>query len=524
MKVRSFFLMSTFAVVLESFATTHGLVTSQSSEPAVEFSPYYLLSHVGPILGETKGHSIRFFNIPYADPPVADLRWRPPQGMPSWTHVRDATSPGPHCPQKRHRQAAREDCLTLNIFSPTPKSQELKPVLVWIHGGSYNTGTGSHYSSRNIDNPAERLDGTLWNREGVILVTLNYRVGALGFFAHEALDLSEGANFGLLDIVAALRWVKRNIDSFGGDQKRVTIIGGSAGGHAVQSLMVMPQAKGLFWAAVSQSGYGTTPLPRIKRVTRLSGSLSAEGVAQKIIQRATQGPSEGITVEELRALTTDQLVDAVDGYHYPIVDGITLLEEPAILFDHGDQHAVPYISGASSFSGSGFKSQRGLSADALFAITSPFADSVGALYGVESFNKDSQEFKQFFGDQRYVFGSFYTAKQMRKVRRDGYLYLLNYIPPAQRNHWRGAPHSWQKRPLFRDEHIPVINAMRRYIVNFAKTGNPNGAGMPHWPSLRSSHVPWMIFGDEPDVSSDIWPQKLDLLERMYHDRVGELLR
>ena len=134
----------------------------------------------GPITGVIKGKSVLFLGIPYASPPVGDLRWRPPQVIPSWKEPLDATQPGAHCPQTRHQDMASEDCLTINVYIPSLKSEEPLPVLFWIHGGGYRTGTGAYYSSRNINNPAELVDAKLWNRQGVILVTLNYRLGALG--------------------------------------------------------------------------------------------------------------------------------------------------------------------------------------------------------------------------------------------------------------------------------------------------------------------------------------------------------
>ena len=476
----------------------------------------------GPVIGIIKGESSVFLGIPYASPPVGDLRWRPPQIMSSWKEPLDATQPGAHCPQTRHQDASSEDCLTINVYMPTLKSEEPLPVLFWIHGGGYRTGTGAYYSSRNINNPAELVDAKLWNREGVILVTLNYRLGALGFFAHDSLDGRYGVNFGLLDIVDGLKWVNRNIDMFGGDKSRLTIMGGSAGGNAVQSLMVMPQSEGLFSAAISQSGYGTTVLPRTRHVKLLAGSPSAEEISNKILERATEVPVDRLLAEDLLALTANQLVNANDGLHYPIVDGITLLEEPGILFRQGKQHSVPYMSGGSTYDGSNYKVTSGLSPDTLLASTEPYADEVRALYGIGA-AAYSPEVKQLFGDLRYTLASRHTAQQMNRVDQPGYLYMLSYIPLSERSNWRGTPHSWQKRPLFRDEGIPIINTMRQYIINLVKTGNPNGVSVPNWPPVASSKIAWMMFGDKPKVELDIWHEKLDLLQRVYEHRITPMV-
>ena len=476
----------------------------------------------GPVIGIIKGESLVFLGIPYASPPVGDLRWRPPQIMSSWKEPLDATQPGAHCPQTRHQDVSSEDCLTINVYIPSLKSEEPLPVLFWIHGGGYRTGTGAYYSSRNINNPAELVDAKLWNRQGVILVTLNYRLGALGFFAHDALDGSQGVNYGLLDIVAGLKWVNRNIDTFGGDKSRVTIMGSSAGGNAVQTLMVMPQVEGLFSAAISQSGYGTTVLPRTRHVESLTGSPSAEKISKAILERAIETSSDPLLAEDLRALTANQLVNANDGLHYPIVDGISLPEEPGILFWQGKQHSVPYMSGGSTYDGSSYKAELGLSPGSLLASTQPYAGAVRAFYGIKTATY-TPEVKQLFGDLRYVLSSRHTTQQMNRVAQPGYLYMLSYIPPSERNNWRGAPHSWQKRPLFRDEGITIINDMRQYIVNLVKTGNPNSIGLPDWPPVSAGKIPWMMFGNEPKIKLDIWQEKLELLQRVYEHRITPMV-
>jgi para-nitrobenzyl esterase len=478
----------------------------------------------GEIIGVSDGEYWMFRGIPYAKPPVGDLRWRPPQDALPWQQALDVTRPGPHCPQTRYLETSSEDCLTLNVYAPAPKPKGTLPVLVWIHGGGFRSGTGAYYSSSSVGDVAEEVRGTLWNRQGIIVVTLNYRLGALGYFAHEALDGSEGVNFGLLDIVAALRWVNRNIDSFGGDKNRVTIMGGSAGAMAVQTLMVMPQAHGLFSAAISQSGYGTTLLPRTKGVTELSGSPSAEEAARGIAERAMESPVDQVRPEDLRALTADQLVNAINGYHYPIVDGITLLEEPGVLFRQGKQHPVPYMSGGNTFDGSGYDDDVGLPPDELLEKTQPHTEAVKTLYGIEEVAAYPTEVKQLFGDMRYVSAARYTTQQMHRVDQPAYLYLFDYVPPAERDTLPGATHSWQKRPLFRDTSPPVINAMRQYIVNFTKTGDPNGNGVPEWPAVHADKMAWMVFGDEAQVEYRVWQEKLDLLQSIYKHRVSALIQ
>ena len=478
----------------------------------------------GPVIGKIAGNSMVFQGIPYAQPPVKALRWRPPQQMTAWQEALDATSPSPACPQTSHQDLTDENCLTLNVYKPNSNNIASLPVLVWIHGGGYRSGTGAYYSSRKMSNSDEQIDATLWNRDGVILVTLNYRIGALGFFAHSALDASEGANYGLMDIVAGLRWVHRNIKYFGGDKRRVTIMGGSAGGHAVQSLMVMPQARGLFSAAISQSGYGTTALPRTKLVVPLAGSPSAEDVSATILARAMGETVDSITAETLRTITANNLVNALDGYHYPIVDGITLPEEPGILFSQGRQYAVPYMSGGNSFDGHSYDGDEGLTPASLLEQTHPHTADIRVLYDIEGQAAYQPQVRQLFGDFRYVLAARYTSQQMALVNQPGYLYLLSYVPPTQRHHWRGTPHSWQKRPLFRANNIPIVNAMRQYIINLVKTGNPNGPNLPQWPMVTNTNTAWMQFDEQPVVGYKLWHKKLDMLQSAYESRILPLVQ
>ncbi len=199
----------------------------------------------GPLTGATDNGIDIYKGIPYAAPPIGDLRWRGPQPGPHWTAPRDATVFGPICPQHategliaRANLPQSEDCLSLNIWTPGGTK---RPVMVWIHGGGFTQGGAS----------IPRFDGAQLARRGVVLVSFNYRLGRLGFFPHPALA---DANFGLLDQIAALQWVKRNIAAFGGDPANVTIFGESAGGVSVQMLMTSPLAKGLFAKAISRSG------------------------------------------------------------------------------------------------------------------------------------------------------------------------------------------------------------------------------------------------------------------------------
>tara|TARA_B110000003_G_C16491209_1_gene473531 strand:- start:368 stop:916 length:549 start_codon:yes stop_codon:yes gene_type:complete len=180
------------------------------------------------------------------------------------------------------------------------------------------------------------------------------------------------------------------------------------------------------------------------------------------------------------------------------------------------------MSGGSTYDGSSYKAELGLSPGSLLASTQPYAGAVRAFYGIKTATY-TPEVKQLFGDLRYVLSSRHTTQQMNRVAQPGYLYMLSYIPPSERNNWRGAPHSWQKRPLFRDEGITIINDMRQYIVNLVKTGNPNSIGLPDWPPVSAGKIPWMMFGNEPKIKLDIWQEKLELLQRVYEHRITPMV-
>ncbi len=359
----------------------------------------------------------------------------------------------------------------------------------------------------------------LWNANGIILVTLNYRLGALGFFAHDKLDGSHGVNYGLLDMIAGLRWLNANIGAFGGDDSRITIAGISAGGMAVQMLMTSPLSEGLFQAAISQSGYGTWPLPRTRKVPSLNGSKAAESIADAIAERALGKPKGEISIKDLYKSTPEQWVKAVEGFHLPIVDGRSLMDEPGIIFRRGDQHSVPFISGGNSFDGSVFP-YSGFAPRTLLDMMGEYSAQATRLYSLNALEPDSRPVEHLFGDMRYLLSARYSTTQMHQVNQPGYLYLFDYVPEEKRTEWPGAPHASEGGLLFKDGSTPVAKSMRGYWVNFIKTGNPNGEALPDWPTVTAAKVPWMVFGAAPVVKEGVRDAKLNVIESAYEKRVN----
>ena len=293
-----------------------------------------IVTESGPLEGITSPGINQFLGIPYAKPPLGDMRWTPPRPYGRWPGVRDATQFGSPCSQPG--PYGNEDCLTLNVYTPGLKKvknqdkDDSLPVMVWIHGGALVTGESDIYDPT-----------PLVEKGGVIVVTINYRLGVLGFFAHPALD-AEGhlfANYGLLDQQFALRWVRRNIAAFGGDPKRVTIFGESAGGRSVYSNLASPTAAGLFQGAIAESGaydafqdYFSSNLPL--------ATAEAEGTAF-----AASIGCGNQTAQCLRATSAWTPVNAQPSYRIPIVDGTVLTQTLESAFASGQFNRVPVISG-----------------------------------------------------------------------------------------------------------------------------------------------------------------------------------
>jgi para-nitrobenzyl esterase len=479
----------------------------------------------GALKGVIAGDVASFKAIPYAAAPVGDLRWRAPQPPARWKGVRPADAFGPACIQTPGASAyagpQSEDCLTLNIWTPAHRTGARLPVMVWIHGGGFVGGTGARY------------DGASFARDGVVLVTINYRLGRLGFFAHPALAKTnpEGdlADFGMMDQLAALKWVKANIGAFGGDPANVTVFGESAGGVFVNYLMISPAARGLFARAISESGFG-----------RVQGRPLGEAQARGAAFAAALGVrGDGVqAAKALRALPAAALAAPAKSLTDPdapgpILDGVAASQNVAAAFAKGDQAKVPYLVGGNSFEASLFR----------FVQTNP--DYVLQQLGA---NRDMAV--RFFGDgdpvkaavnlvtlSQVIEPDRYLARQNAANGAPAYVYYFSYVPEALRATMPGAGHGAEvayvfqllpKAPIDRPagdtrlgpRHIPaatppdeaIAAAMHAYWVAFAKTGDPDSAGGPAWPQASGEGDPLMEFGsDGPVVRRDFEKAKLDIL-------------
>lgn len=467
----------------------------------------------GLISGVTAGAVTAFKGIPYAAPPVGNLRWREPQPAADWKGIRAADRFSAGCFQTKSgafgpwsaefiaknamEGGSSEDCLYLNVWTAAAKSGEKRPVILWIHGGGFTSGSG--------DVPVYDGDGLA--AKGVVMVTINYRLGIFGFLAHP--DLHPSGNYALLDMIAALRWVHRNIAAFGGDPANVTVAGQSAGAFAVNYLMASPLAKGLFQRAIAESGAaiaGAQPLN------------DAETAGLKFAD--AQGAK---TIAELRAESPDALLKAAGRYRPgPVIDGYVVPVEVRTIFEQGRQNDVPLLTGWNADDGVSFgpapkadafhaQAQRNygdLSGD--FLKVYPAATDDEAAKSQHALNRD-----QMFASQ----GRTWARLQTRTGKSKVFVYFFDRTAPgtdAQTKY--GAFHSGEiayalhalskwDRP-WTDVDRRLENEMSSYWVNFAKTGDPNGRGLPRWPAFTANDERALRLGE--DIEAIPIPDKAGL--------------
>ena len=451
----------------------------------------------GKACGKTinEGKVLAFLGLPYAAPPVGELRWKAPQPPVKWKGARDATRFGAHCAQNHvfddmifQDSGASEDCLFLNVYAPADANAKSKlPVMFWIHGGGYSGGASSE----------PRHNGDFLPLKGVVLVTINYRLGVFGFLATS--DLAKEANgavgnYGLMDMVAALQWVKANIKNFGGDPDNVTIFGESAGSLAVSTLMASPAARGLFQKAIGESG------------AAFGDPLPTDTLEAREKQDAEWGASLGVTTSaELRALPTDKVLDAAKnkkGGFWPVVDGKLLTEPVVDTYAAGKQAHVPLLAGWNRDEGS-FYAMRPVTAEQFKSMIGGLykerADEFLKLYPAETDEQALRSAIDYGSDNFIAFGTWKWIEAHRKTGDSPvYRYHLELAAPPSKYHPGSfAFHSddieyvfgtLDTRPgaVWRPEDRTLSEQMIGYWTNFAKTGDPNGPGLPQWPKYDSA--------------------------------------
>jgi para-nitrobenzyl esterase len=443
-----------------------------------------------------------FKGLPFAAPPVGDLRWQAPKAAAKWSNVRPGNVFSATCLQA-------EDCLYLNIYEPSDAKKGANlPVMVWIHGGAFIFGSGSAY------------DGSQFAKQGVVVVTVNYRLGRAGWFAHPALTAENPkallGNYGLMDQIAALAWVRDNIKEFGGDEKNVTIFGESAGAISVNYLMLAPQAQGLFAKAMSESGFG-------RLGARPISSVEQSGVA--FAEKAGVHGSDAAAAKALRALSWATLtannapIGAADQI-LPMADGRMITGSAAEGFLRGMEAHVPYLLGGNSDEAS--LTRRGFNAAERMATIQQNRAAFLAAYDPDN-----------TGDADHIMARFVTDTSISEPDRDlarlhalhgnpTYVYHFSYAPAATRATTFGLPHGGEIAYVFNtprtggfdDEGKAVAQAANKYWAQFAKTGDPDSAGGVLWPKFDSGQEYVMEFPSNgiPVVASHFHKPRLDWVE------------
>ena len=467
----------------------------------------------GAVRGLLDGDVRSFRGIPYAKPPVGELRFRPPQRVDPWQGVRSAEQVGPMCPQIQGGSVVgNEDCLTLNIWSAAAPGEEPLPVMVWLTGGGNHGSSGSSY------------DGSLMARRGnVVFITYNPRLGVLGFLTHPALDeeRSEGVsgNYGTLDQIAMLEWLQRNIREFGGDPDNVFLFGTSAGGGNVCALLTSPLARGLFHGASMQSSVPTgCELPTLSDAARRTGARVAT---------TTDCADAGDVAECLRGLTVDQLVSAVPGvtnlfprWYGPNVDGHVLREQPIAAIRGGRHSPMPVIIGTTLNETRGW-----LNAEGPVSGAAEYAELIGRVFGAGAREQilDRYPLEVFSTPQlalEEATTDAYFNCQTRRVARaltsaqdaPVYRYLFTHaMETTDRTRASGAGHTLEHRFFFPNlaggqasaAEIALQDSMIHYWSNMAHTGSPGSAEGTVWPRYEIATDPYLELSTETKSLSDL---------------------
>jgi para-nitrobenzyl esterase len=456
--------------------------------------------------------------IPYAQPPMGALRWQAPQPPQPWAGIRTATAFGHICPQPEMQSIALsgrnagvqgEDCLSLNVWSPGTEGAR-RPVMVWIHGGSFLTGSGS----------TPWYDGTAFARHGdMVVVTINYRVGALGFLYFGELVRGDSvcyvANYGLLDQIAALQWVQRNIAAFGGDPNNVTVFGESAGAMSVGTLMAMPAARGLFHRAIMQSGSSHTALKAEQAAKRTRIFLDALGLASNALAQLAEIP-----VERLLAAQA-QLVAATAGLAFsPVIDGVTLLDRPVNAIASGSAAGIATLIGTNRDEMRLFTiSDAAQATPNLAQLQRAFGDKaeqVMQTYMAHAARADSvlSAWNDFLTDRTFRIPAIRLAEAQADQKTPTWMYRFDWPTPIL-NGALGACHALEIPFVFDNLDKPGVkmflgdappqvlaNAMHAAWIAFAQHGDPNSAGLPHWPRYERERRATRIFNTTCSIEDD----------------------
>jgi len=498
----------------------------------------------GAVVGSTAGNYAIFKGVPYAKPPIGELRWRPPVELDPWPEaiqakkypsaawqlgvdtklfIAEIINQSGFSTVKRNlfkalfsrfgQSSESEDCLYLNIRTPSEKKQTGLPVMIWIHGGDHQDGSGNGFP----------YETDVFCDEGAILVTINYRLGVMGFLCHPELSLesSDGTsgNYGMLDQIAALKWVQENIAAFGGDPEQVTIFGESAGGESVAHLLTSPFAEGLFQRAIIQSAANSGQM--IHQTLAVLHHDSGERIGQKLADDLVPGSNQ---IQALRKLPASEIMDQVRGEKkfalrsfFPVIDGVLLPMSPFQAFREGKEHDVPLLVGSNSDEASLFwphmpsplieYREREPSVDQMKELIEfEFQEDASLINDVyeEIMECDPVAQQELLGDSLFGAPAFYYASLHSRKNASTFLYHFNQVPPSSKQ-TAGAYHAAEigyvfdiKSPVFPKSRSgkQLAAIMSQTWAQFAKSGNPNKATLPIWDAFTDEFPRWMLYGEQ----------------------------
>ena len=494
----------------------------------------------GSIQGSLREGGLKeYLAIPYAAPPLEELRWQAPQAISAWSGTHDATKRGLPCVQPgsisafydRAYEVTGEDCLTLNVWTRAQTTQDKLPVMVWVHGGALVMGSGTDY------------DGAKLSGKGVVLVTINYRLGPFGFFAHPELSAETpsgvSGNQGFKDQIAALQWVKQNITNFGGDPDNVTIFGESAGSWSMSVLQASPLSRGLFHKVIGESGARFLPLSELQETKPYAPSAEAWGMT---VAAAMSG-REDSTLGDLRALSAAQIMD---GYasdpamlmnfdRLTIIDGEVLPVGVNAIFAAGNQADVPVLIGSNADEATTFVPQAPVSGGELDFVdlrktlakqTLPFAGSdIDVLYPISDRDQARESWIKLSTDTSFTQPMRLWANHMDNVSSPAYLYWWNWRPSIEGSDQYGAFHAAEVAYVFGDlsmfdieetqaEH-EFADLMMDVWTNFAKTGNPSVDAVVDWPVYTKSGAETVVLGPVVEITNGIRSEEVELITQAF---------